>query len=139
MYKGIGVNMDKEYKALRKRSKRFVPPSYYKDNYHPSNNNEYCSCNDYDEYHDNLKNYSFFDTMDDMKDFVQSDENNRKIKCCLLDEKVEINKRMIIISCIGAAAGIIGMTCAIKKMNSNPQKRFLTAAPTLMKFAKNML
>lgn len=137
MYKGIGVNMDKEYKALRKRAKRFVPPSYYKDNYQ-SNNNEYCSCHDYDEDNDNLKDYSFFDAMEDMKDCVQSNDNSCRIRSCLLDKEVEINKKMIIVSCIGAAAGIIGMTYAIKKMNSKPQKRFLTATPTLMKFAKNM-
>ncbi|MDZ4993930.1 hypothetical protein GNF80_13270 [Clostridium perfringens] len=138
MYKGIGVNMDKEYRALRKRTKRFVPPSYYKDNC-PSNNYDYCSCNDYDEYNDNINDYSFFNAIEDMKDCVQSNDNSCKIKSCLLDKEIEINKKMLIISCIGAAAGIIGMTCAIKKMNSKPQKRFLTTAPTLMKFAKNML
>lgn len=135
MYKGIGVNMDKEYRALRKRTKRFVPPSYYKDSC-PSNNYDYRSCN---EYSDNINDYSFFDAMEDMKDYVQSNDNNCRVKSCLLDKEVEINKKMVIVSCIGAAAGIIGMTCAIKKMNSKPQKRFLTAAPTLMKFAKNML
>ena len=50
MYKAIGINMDKEYKALRKKSKRFVPPSHYRDNYSMNNSKE-----------DNLEDYSFFD------------------------------------------------------------------------------
>ncbi|EGT3616553.1 hypothetical protein FHH43_09965 [Clostridium perfringens] len=135
MYKGIGINMDKEYKALRKRSKRFVPPSYYKDSY-PINNNDYSN---YEDYEDNLKGYSFFDAVEDMKDCANSHDDNCTIRSCLLDKEVEVNKKVVIASCIGAAAGIIGITYAIKKMSSRPQKRFLTAAPTLMKFAKNIL
>lgn len=129
MYKGIGINMDKEYKSLRKRSKRFVPPSYYKDT---------CSCNNFENYEDDLKNYSFFDSIEDMKDCANSDDEDCAIRSCLLDKEIEVNKKVIVASCIGAAAGIIGVTYAIKKMNSKPSKKFLTAAPSLMKFAKNI-
>ena len=111
MYKAIGVNMDKEYKALRKKSKRFVPPSHYRDNY----------------------------SMEDLKDCANSNDENCKIRSCLLNKEIQVNKKVLIASCIGAAAGIIGVTCAMKKMNSKSSKSLLAAAPSLIKFAKTML
>lgn len=128
MYKAIGINMDKEYKALRKKSKRFVPPSHYRDNY---------SMNNYQE--DDLEDYSFFDSMEDLKDCANSNDEDCKIRSCLLNKEIQVNKKVLIASCIGAAAGIIGVTCAMKKMNSRSNKSLLVAAPSLMKFAKTML
>ncbi|WP_415334374.1 hypothetical protein [Clostridium perfringens] len=128
MYKAIGINMDKEYKALRKKSKRFVPPSHYRDNY---------SMNNYKE--DDLENYSFFDSMEDLKDCANSNDEDCKIRSCLLNKEIQVNKKVLIASCIGAVAGIIGVTCAMKKMNSKSNKSLLAAAPSLMKFAKTML
>ena len=120
--------MDKEYKALRKKSKRFVPPSHYRDNY---------SMNNYKE--DDLEDYSFFDSMEDLKDCANSNDEDCKIRSCLLNKEIQVNKKVLIASCIGAAAGIIGVTCAMKKMNSKSNKSLLAAAPSLMKFAKTML
>ena len=128
MYKAIGINMDKEYKALRKKSKRFVPPSHYRDNYSMNNSKE-----------DNLEDYSFFDSMEDLKDCANSNDEDCKIRSCLLNKEIQVNKKVLIASCIGAAAGIIGVTCAMKKMNSKSKKSLLAAAPSLMKFAKTML
>lgn len=128
MYKAIGVNMDKEYKALRKKSKRFVPPSHYRDNYSMDNSKE-----------DNMEDYSFFDSMEDLKDCANSNDENCKIRSCLLNKEIQVNKKVLIASCIGAAAGIIGVTCAMKKKNSKSSKSLLAAAPSLMKFAKTML
>ncbi len=128
MYKAIGVNMDKEYKALRKKSKRFVPPSHYRDNYSMDNSKEH-----------NMEDYSFFDSMEDLKDCANSNDENCKIRSCLLNKEIQVNKKVLIASCIGAAAGIIGVTCAMKKMNSKSSKSLLAAAPSLMKFAKTML
>ena len=128
MYKAIGVNMDKEYKALRKKSKRFVPPSHYRDNYSMDNSKE-----------DNMEDYSFFDSMEDLKECSNSNDENCKIRSCLLNKEIQVNKKVLIASCIGAAAGIIGVTCAMKKMNSKSNKSLLKAAPSLMKFAKTML
>ncbi len=128
MYKAIGINMDKEYKALRKKSKRFVPPSHYRDNY---------SMNNYKE--DDLEDYSFFDSVEDLKDCANSNDEDCKIRSCLLNKEIQVNKKVLIASCIGAAAGIIGVTCAMKKMNSKSNKSLLKAAPSLMKFAKTML
>ncbi|ELC8452644.1 hypothetical protein [Clostridium perfringens] len=128
MYKAIGINMDKEYKALRKKSKRFVPPSHYRDNY---------SMNNYKE--DDLEDYSFFDSMEDLKDCANSNDEDCKIRSCLLNKEIQVNKKVLIASCIGAVAGIIGVTCAMKKMNSKSNKSLLAAAPSLMKFAKTML
>lgn len=128
MYKAIGINMDKEYKALRKKSKRFVPPSHYRDNY---------SMNNYKE--DDLEDYSFFDSVEDLKDCANSNDEDCKIRSCLLNKEIQANKKVLIASCIGAAAGIIGVTCAMKKMNSKSNKSLLKAAPSLMKFAKTML
>ncbi|ELC8418301.1 MAG: hypothetical protein E7D79_02235 [Clostridium perfringens] len=128
MYKAIGINMDKEYKALRKKSKRFVPPSHYRDNYSLNNSKE-----------DNVDDYSFFDSMEDLKDCANSNDKDCKIKSCLLNKEIQVNKKVLIASCIGAAAGIIGVTCAMKKMNSKSNRNFLAAAPSLMKFAKTML
>ena len=116
MYKAIGINMDKEYKALRKKSKRFVPPSHYRDNYSMNNSKE-----------------------DDLEDCANSNDENCKIRSCLLNKEIQVNKKVLIASCIGAAAGIIGVTCAMKKMNSKSNKSLLAAAPSLMKFAKTML
>ena len=123
MYKAIGVNMDKEYKALRKKSKRFVPPSHYRDNYSMNNSKE-----------DNMEDYSFFDSMEDLKDCANSNDENCKIRSCLLNKEIQVNKKVLI-----ASAGIIGVTCAMKKMNSKSSKSLLAAAPSLMKFAKTML
>lgn len=128
MYKAIGINMDKEYKALRKKSKRFVPPSHYRDNYSMNNSKE-----------DDLEDYSFFDSMEDLKDCANSNDEDCKIRSCLLNKEIQVNKKVLIASCIGAAAGIIGVTCAMKKMNSKLNKSLLAAAPSLMKFAKTML
>ena len=128
MYKAIGINMDKEYKALRKKSKRFVPPSHYRDNY---------SMNNYKE--DDLEDYSFFDSVEDLKDCANSNDEDCKIISCLLNKEIQVNKKVLIASCIGAAAGIIGVTCAMKKMSSKSNKSLLKAAPSLMKFAKTML
>ncbi|HAT4117923.1 hypothetical protein [Clostridium perfringens] len=128
MYKAIGINMDKEYKALRKKSKRFVPPSHYRDNYSMNSSNE-----------DNIEDYSFFDSMKDLNDCANSNDEDCKIKSCLLNKEIQVNKKVLIASCIGAAAGIIGVTCAMKKMNSKSNRKFLAAAPSLMKFAKTML
>ena len=128
MYKAIGINMDKEYKALRKKSKRFVPPSHYRDNY---------SMNNFKE--DDLEDYSFFDSVEDLKDCANSNDEDCKIRSCLLNKEIQVNKKVLIASCIGAAAGIIGVTCAMKKMNSKSNKSLLKAAPSLMKFAKTML
>ena len=128
MYKAIGINMDKEYKALRKKSKRFVPPSHYRDNYSMNNSKE-----------DNLEDYSFFDSMEDLKDCANSNDEDCKIRSWLLNKEIQANKKVLIASCIGAAAGIIGVTCAMKKMNSKSNKSLLKAAPSLMKFAKTML
>ena len=122
MYKAIGVNMDKEYKALRKKSKRFVPPSHYRDNYSMNNSKE-----------DNMEDYSFFDSMEDLKDCANSNDENCKIRSCLLNKEIQVNKKVLI------ASGIIGVTCAMKKMNSKSSKSLLAAAPSLMKFAKTML
>ncbi|MDU4473186.1 MAG: hypothetical protein E7I93_12750 [Clostridium perfringens] len=74
MYKAIGINMDKEYKALRKKSKRFVPPSHYRDNYSMNNSKE-----------DDLEDYSFFDSMEDLKDCANSND----YRCNLCNEKNE--------------------------------------------------
>ncbi|XZN27456.1 hypothetical protein ACSW9H_08055 [Clostridium perfringens] len=128
MYKAIGINMDKEYKALRKKSKRFVPPSHYRDNYSMNNSKEY-----------DLEDYSFFDSMEDLKDCANSNDEDCKIRSCLLTKEIQVNKKVLIASCIGAAACIIGVTCAMKKMNSKSNKSLLAAAPSLMKFAKTML
>ena len=128
MYKAIGINMDKEYKALRKKSKRFVPPSHYRDNYSTNNSKE-----------DDLEDYSFFDSMEDLKDCANSNDEDCKIRSCLLNKEIQVNKKVLIASCIGAVAGIIGVTCAMKKMNSKSNKSLLKAAPSLMKFAKTML
>lgn len=128
MYKAIGINMDKEYKALRKKSKRFVPPSHYRDNYSINNCKE-----------DDLEDYSFFDSVEDLKDCANSNDENCKIRSCLLNKEIQVNKKVLIASCIGATAGIIGVTCAMKKMNSKSNKSLLKAAPSLMKFAKTML
>lgn len=127
MYKAIGINKDKEYKALRKKSKRFVPPSHYRDNYSMNNSNE-----------DNLEDYSFFDSIKDLKDCANSNDEDCTIKSCLLNKEIKANKKVLIASCIGATAGIIGVTCAIKKMNSKSSKKFLASAPSLMKLAKTM-
>ena len=105
MYKAIGINMDKEYKALRKKSKRFVPPSHYRDNYSMNNSKE-----------DTMEDYSFFDSMEDLKDCANSNDKDCKIKSCLLNKEIQVNKKVLIAYCIGAAAGIIGVTCAMKKM-----------------------
>ncbi|MGG5461920.1 hypothetical protein [Clostridium sp. B9] len=134
MYKGIGVNMDKEYKALRKRNKRFVPPSHYRDDFNNAKDDN-CNCDDYD----NMGNYTFYDAMEDIGDCMESDDNNCKIRSCLLDKKVEVNKRIIVASCIGAIVGIVGVSCAIKKMNSKPKNKLVKYAPTLMKMTKKML
>lgn len=128
MYKAIGINMDKEYKALRKKSKRFVPPSHYRDNYSINNCKE-----------DDLEDYSFFDSVEDLKDCANSNDEDCKIRSCLLNKEIQVNKKVLIASCIGATAGIIGVTCAMKKMNSKSNKSLLKAAPSLMKFAKTML
>ncbi|MDU6980895.1 MAG: hypothetical protein E6361_06030 [Clostridium perfringens] len=128
MYKAIGINMDKEYKALRKKSKRFVPPSHYRDNYSMNNSKEY-----------DLEDYSFFDSMEDLNDCANSNDEDCKIRSCLLNKEIQVNKKVLIASCIGAAEGIIGVTCAMKKMNSKSNKSLLAAAPSLMKFAKTML
>ena len=128
MYKAIGINMDKEYKALRKKSKRFVPPSHYRDNYSMNNSKE-----------DDLEDYSFFDSMEDLKDCANSNDEDCKIRSCLLNKEIQVNKKVLIASCIGAAAGIIGVTCEMKKMNSRSNKSLLAAATSLMKFAKTML
>lgn len=131
MYKGIGVNMNKEYKNLRKKSRRFVPPSYYKDNcYNIKDDN-------YDDYH-NTENYSFYDSMEDMEDCMDSNNPNCKIRSCLLDKELDVNKKVIMASCVGLVAGVIGITCAIKKMNK-PQNKMLKSAPYLMKIAKNFI
>ncbi|MDV5106312.1 hypothetical protein R2R32_08440 [Clostridium perfringens] len=92
MYKAIGINMDKEYKALRKKSKRFVPPSHYRDNYSMNNSKE-----------DNLEDYSFFDSMEDLKDCANSNDEDCKIRSCLLNKEIQVNKKVLIASCIGAA------------------------------------
>lgn len=127
MYKGIGVNMDKQYKALRKRNKRFVPSHHYRDDINGYSDN--CCNHDYND----GKNYSFYDAMEDVEDCIESDNDNCRIRSCLLDKKI------MVASCIGAVAGIIGITCTIKKMNSKPKNKFMKCAPTLMKMTKKLL
>ncbi len=64
---------------------------------------------------DNLEDYSFFDSMEDLKDCANSNDEDCKIRSCLLNKEIQVNKKVLIASCIGAAAGIIGVTCAMKK------------------------
>lgn len=134
MYKGIGVNMNKQYKNLRKKNKHFVHPSSYKNNF-SNMRNEYYDSNDYDCKSNNTGNYSFYDSIEDMEDCMNSDDPNCKVRSCLLDREIEVNKKVILASCIGAIAGVIGVTCAIKKMDK-PQNKMLKSAPCLMKMAK---
>ncbi len=136
MYKSIGVNMDKEYKNLRKKSRYYVPPSHYKENFSNVKNNYHCCCNDDNHY--KTDDYSFYDTMEDMEDCMESKNPNCKIRSCLLDKEIEVNKTIIMASCIGVIAGVIGVSCAIKKKNK-PQNKMLKSAPYLMKIAKNFI
>ena len=127
MYKVIGINKDKELKALRKKTKRFVPPCHYRDSYKIHSYKEEPS-----------KDYSFFDTVEDIKSCSNSKKEGCKIKSCLLNKEIEVNKKVLLTSLIGATVGIIGVGCAIKKMNSKSSKNLLSMAPSLMKITKNL-
>ena len=110
----VGVNLNKELMGVMRSIKIPKMTKSHSNNYSKSD----CCCNDAGK-----KDYTFKDTVNSMKDCLNSNKDNCIIKSCVVDKDMKMNKKVVSMIGIGALAATVLGTSIYSSMHNDRRKK----------------